>query len=390
MMIKSKGQYDVIVVGAGPAGSTASYLLAKDGLKVLLLDKKRFPRDKLCGGLLTRKTLKLLEDIYRTSADSLIADKVISDYSHSYGVKLWEKPFIRGKLAYPFHLVNRQRYDAFWLDRACQAGAEFRATEKVISFDPARNQVITASGGAFSAKLLMGADGAPGRLRRLLVAREMIKREEKTGLATAIETVISQEMAPALPEYPVVYFGPIRWGYAWCFPRNQHRIIGMCGLNEKSGRNVRQKFKQFLKVNQLSPDFIGKAKAYPLPYGNYLSTPGAGNLLLLGDAAGLADPLLGEGIYYAHKSAQLAARAAIQSFNNPHEALGIYKRLLTAQVISELKFARMGRQIIFSLPKRLAAVLLFYLLKVHYRRCEEVIQGQRSFRWFHHVRDYSR
>jgi flavin-dependent dehydrogenase len=232
----------------------------------------------------------------------------------------------------------------------------------------------------------MGADGANSRLRKLLAVQGILKNEEKSGLATAMEISVPQEMAPTLPDYPVIYFGHIRWGYAWCFPRNRLRILGICALNKKSGKSARHNFQHFLKSIQLSPDIISTAKSHPLPYGNYLETPGSGNILLLGDAAGLADPLLGEGIYYAHKSGQLAARAAIQSLRDSQEAIRFYTRDLAADIISELKFAWVGRQIIFSLPGSWPALLINHLLQVHHRICEEVIQGQRSFRWFHSIK----
>ena len=114
-MILKENSFDAIVIGAGPAGSTAAYLLAKGGLHVLVLDKNEFPRDKLCGGLLTRKTIRLLEDLFKASPDYLQANQVISHQSTRYGVNLCEKSCFRGNLEYPFHFIDRQVYDSFWL-----------------------------------------------------------------------------------------------------------------------------------------------------------------------------------------------------------------------------------------------------------------------------------
>lgn len=384
MMIQEK-QFDAIVIGAGPAGSTAAYLLAKRGFHVLVLDKKKFPRGKLCGGLLTRKSVRLLEEIFQTSPAYLRSQQIISHQSTRYGVNLRGKACIRGKLEYPFHFVDRQAYDYFWLNRARQAGAEFRSGDKVIALDPSKNQVITGNGHRYSGRYILGADGAPSRLLRLLTAGGFIKNRKKPGLATALELDVSGGLAPALPEYPVIYFGHIRWGYAWCFPGKDLRILGICGLNEKSGKFLKRGLIQFLKTIEFSTDHICAAKSHALPYGNYLTQPGCGNILLLGDACGLADPLLGEGIYYAHKSGQLAALAAIQSYRYSQNACRIYSQLLHANIFPELKFARIGRQIIFSLPGSWPGLLLSSLLKINPRKCEETIQGQRSFRWFRPV-----
>ena len=389
-MILKENSFDAIVIGAGPSGSTAAYLLAKSGLQVLVLDRKEFPRDKLCGGLLTRKTVRLLENLFQTSPDYLTANQIISFQSTRYGVNLREKSFFRGNLEYPFHFIDRQVYDAFWLNMACKAGAEFRSGEKVISLDQSKNQVITGNGHRYCAKVIIGADGATSRLQRLLTAGGYIKTRKKSGLATTLELILSSDLAPALPDYPVIYFGNIRWGYAWCFPRKDLRIVGICGLNEKSGKYLKRSMTQFLKTIKIPTDHISGARSHALPYGNYLTQPGCGNIWLIGDAGGLADPLLGEGIYYAHKSGQLAALATIQSYRHSQDAFRIYRQQLYETIIPELKFVRIVRQIIFSLPGSWPGLILSFLLKVNPRKCEETIQGQRSFRWFRRMSTDSR
>jgi len=117
--------------------------------------------------------------------------------------------------------------------------------DKVISLDPSKNQEITGNGHRYSARVIIGADSAPSRLQRLLTAGGYIKNRKKSGLATALELVLSSDLAPALPDYPVIYFGHIRWGYAWCFPRKNSRILGICGLNEKSGKYLKLGTKLF-------------------------------------------------------------------------------------------------------------------------------------------------
>jgi flavin-dependent dehydrogenase len=193
-MILKENSFDAIVIGAGPAGSTAAYLMAKNGLHVLVLDKKAFPRDKLCGGLLTRKTVRLLKDLFQTSPDYLTDQQIISFQSTQYGVYLRKKSYFRGNLEYPFYFIDRQVYDSFWLSRARKAGAEFRSGDKVVSLDRSKNQVITANGHRYSAKLIIGADGAPSRLQRLLTAGGYIKNRKKSGLATTLEIVVSSDL----------------------------------------------------------------------------------------------------------------------------------------------------------------------------------------------------
>ena len=379
--------FDVIVIGAGPAGSTAAYLLASHGYRVLILDKSTFPRAKLCGGLLTWKTVKLLESIFQTTTDFLKSIQVITCSTLKYRVVSNTGTSFKSRLDYPFHFVQRTSYDSYWLELACRAGAEFRPGEKVISLDHLYSvgKITTDKGGEFWGKFILGADGAVSRVRGWLTSKKFIKYDWKSNLATALEVLVPSQQTPALPDYPHIYFGHIPWGYAWCFPGDRLRAIGICGLNAKAGRLLRNGYETFLDSIPISSEDLPAPASHALPYGNYLTNPGYGNILLLGDACGLADPLLGEGIYYAHKSSQLAAEAVEQFYFEPPAVLQEYARRLNRAIISELKYVHIGRQIIFSLPGTWPYRVLTSLLKIMPKKCEETIQGQRSFKWFRPV-----
>ena len=376
-----KNSFDAIVIGAGPAGSTAAYLMASYGFDVLMLDKNVFPRDKLCGGLVTWKTVWLIESIFQRSIDFLKSQKIVTYQSFDYSVRTKGGISIKGKLDYPFYFVDRSAYDFYWIKMAQEAGAEFKSGEKVISLDPIKNQITTNTGHEFCGRFIFGADGALSKVRKLLSQKGFIKSESAPELATAFEVSIPSPLTPDLPDHPSIYFGHIPWGYAWCFPRKHSRIIGMCGLNTKSGKFLRKGFNEFLESLGFSEKDIPAPTSHPLPYGNYLTNPGYENMLLTGDACGLADPLLGEGIYYAHRSSMLAVTAAVKSFQNPQAALKKYTKYLTQDILIELKFIRTARQIIFSLPGALPYKVLATVLKTIPKKCEETIQGQRSFKW---------
>ncbi len=376
-----KNSYDAIVVGAGPAGSTVAYILASKGFKVLMLDKHTFPRSKLCGGLLTWKTINLLQAIFKLSPAELQAANIISGSSSRYRVTSHTGAFTQGRLRFPFHFVQRRIYDHFWLQRARQAGAEFVAGQKVLTIDPPAGKVIISSGNQYCARFIFGADGALSRIRTALIKKQFIREKVGDGLATAMEIFADPRQSPQLPSWPTIYFGYIHWGYAWCFPGKNTRILGICTLNAKSGKLLRSSFGAFLKSHGLNADNRGPLKGCALPYGNFLTRPGHDNILLVGDAGGLADPLLGEGIYYAHKSAQLAAHAAMQTFHHPPDAAQTYSRHLDRSILRELKYIRAGRRVIFSLPPSCAYHLIALMLGIMPRKCEETLQGQRSFRW---------
>ena len=382
-----KDSFDAIVVGAGPSGSTAAYLLASKGLRVLILDKSTFPREKLCGGLLTWKTVNLLKSIFQSNLDYLKSSRIITSSSVKYRVVSSTGTSFKNQLDYPFHFVQRTAYDSFWLKMACQAGAEFRPGEKVISLDylNAEGIISTDRGSKYFGRFIFGADGAVSKVRGLLTTKKFIDAKRKSNLATALEVFVPTRQISELPDYPHLYFGHIPWGYGWCFPADHGRVIGICGLNAKAGKLLRSGYEELLESIRVSGESIPSPKSRALPYGNFLTTPGHGNIMLLGDACGLADPLLGEGIYYAHKSAQLAAGAVIRFYHEPLSALARYTRVLNRDIISDLKYAYIGRQIIFSLPGAWPYRMLTSLLKTMPKKCEETIQGQRSFRWFRQV-----
>jgi geranylgeranyl reductase family protein len=381
MGMSKKNHFDAVVIGSGPAGATAAYILATRGYRVLIIEKKKFPRAKLCGGLLTQKTITLIEDIFGTGVSRLKTQGVIHYQSREYGVRDRNGAIIGGILDFPFHFVERKLYDQFWLVKAVRAGAKVVFNEKAVTFSTTDGKVTTHNGSEFYGDFILGADGVFSRIRTGLIADGLIHNKWRRGLATALTIFVPRKKVPELANFPNIYYGYVPWGYAWSFPGQEYQIIGICGLNQKNPNGLRVYFNAFLESQTIPKRYCRNQKSYALPYGNYLTTPGYKNILLIGDAAGFVDPLLGEGIYYAHKSGQIAARAVEHSQSIPENALAHYANQLNQIVIPELKFAKLSRQLIFSLPRRWYFNALAIFLKRIPRICEETVQGQRSFKW---------
>lgn len=376
-----KATCDVLIIGAGPSGTTAAFILASRGLKVVLLDRRNFPRPKLCGGLLTWKTIQLLEQLFRISPRTLAASGVLLHAVQEYGVYDRCRREVRRRLDYPFHLVDRTAYDHLLLQHAVAAGADFRPGSTVASIDLARCQVAARSGEKWTGRLVIGADGTDSRVRRALLKGRKITESRYPGPAAALECFIPRQPG-TLPDHPAIYYGFIPWGYAWSFPGKTEQVLGIAALKAKTGHRIAAGFRDFLAHLNLAGPSPLPIRSHAIPYGNYLETPGHANVLLVGDAAGLADPFLGEGIYYAHRSAQLAALAALESRAHPESAATRYRQSYRRALYPELRYARAGRQIIFSLPPHFYFPVLAALLRGMPKICEETIQGQRTFRWF--------
>ena len=376
-----KATCDALIIGAGPAGTTAAFALATYGLKVVLLDRRDFPRPKLCGGLLTWKTFQVLESVFQTSPRALAAQGIVRHATREYMLAGHGRRSVRRTLDYPFHLVDRQTYDHHWLQHAVSAGAEFHPNSAVTAFDQRRREVTTAKGEKWTGRFIIGADGVNSRVRQALAKARTIDEPAHSGCATALECFVPRREG-SLPRCPAIYYGYVPWGYGWSFPYPHHQVLGIASLKPKIRCRLKDGFREFI-ASLSSPDPGAlRIQSHGLPYGNYLRNPGYENVLLLGDAAGLADPFLGEGIYYAHRSAQLAAQAVIESRAHPDAAAGLYCDSFRRTIYPELRYARAGRQILFSLPPNFYFPVLAAMLRLMPKFCEETIQGQRSFKWF--------
>jgi geranylgeranyl reductase family protein len=302
---------DVIIVGAGPAGSAAAYDLCRAGKSVLLLDRHDFPRHKACAGGLTVKTLKALR---------YPVNPVIRHWCHSLEIAKSFYPAVRfsGRHAICAMTV-RPELDTFCLDKALAAGARFRTIGRIRSIHENREGVqIQTPAGLLRAAFLIGADGAQSRVRRL--SGDFTKSYQ--GFAIEGRLSIDQEKTPRM----AFDFNIVQSGYGWIFPKDDHVNIGLF----TGSRNVTLKKIDLLAYarRKLGRTDVHSLSGHPVGMGGWQYRPRCRRILLAGDAAGLVDPLLGEGLYNAVRSGQLAARAVALSGSNNKTAGYIYDNLL--------------------------------------------------------------
>ena len=343
--------YDVIIIGGGPAGSTSGYLLSKAGLKVIIVDKARFPRQKLCAGLITQKTAQLIDSLFHETVDSLRKKDIIRFESCYYEVFFRDRCIAKiHHRSLPFYYVDRRVYDDFFLQKAKEEGAEILEGEIAVSKDHRKNEVVTSSGKTLRSKYVIGADGVYSRLRKKLFSEKQNFELWQRGLATTFEVFIDRKKVRNAPDsYSRIYYGFVKWGYAWVFPNKDRIIIGLGGLNAKNGKKMLRIFREFLSSLGLANcSEMRTPKGHAVPYGNFLKNPVRESTLLVGDAAGFADPMLGEGIYYAHKSAQLASLAIIQEIREGKNAGITYREKLEKHVYPQLVGSKKLRRLLFS------------------------------------------
>ncbi|MCW4055036.1 MAG: geranylgeranyl reductase family protein [Candidatus Bathyarchaeota archaeon] len=378
--------YDVIIIGGGPSGSTSGYLLSKAGLKVIIVDKARFPRQKLCAGLITQKTVQLIDSLFHEPVDSLRKKGIIRFESCYYEVFFRDRCIAKiHHRSLPFYYVDRSVYDDFFLQKAKEEGAEILEGEIAASIDYRKNEIFTSSGKTLRSKYIIGADGVYSRLRRKLFPEKQNFELWQRGLATTFEVFIDRKKVRNAPDsYSRIYYGFAKWGYAWVFPNKDRVIIGLGGLNVKNGKKMLSSFREFLSSLGLANcSEIQSPKGHAVPYGNFLKNPVRESTLLVGDAAGFADPMLGEGIYYAHKSAQLASSAITQEITEGKNAGITYREKLQEHVYPQLMGSKNLRRLLFSEFNSFTRYIALYgVLGLFNKHIVRMIHDEKSYSRF--------
>jgi geranylgeranyl reductase family protein len=373
--------YDILIVGAGPAGCAAAYDLARAGKHVLLLDKRSFPRHKACACGLTRKTLAAL----RYSVDPVI-ERVCNEIVLQQAAPDPKHRELRIRARQPIcAMAVRERFDDFCLQQTLAAAANggsvtLRKIETILALRelPTRVELdIATSEGTetLTAPILLGADGSNGQTRRLyqtLHDKPSPSAQDPAQDGFALEAMIpynalpahtysglkrSQLQALSNPHDLVFDFAPIPGGYGWLFPKGDHINIGI-GAFAPGGdpsrlkqvtRNLLADYtrnKLGIELSSIAAHITGQH----LGMGGHAYIP-QGRILLAGDAAGLVDPLTGEGIHSALVSGQAAATAVLETAADGKDVAVAYARHL-APLLQTLQFSHRAARAFYAEPER--------------------------------------
>ena len=332
----------VAILGGGPAGAFAAEQLASAGLDVLVFDEK-LAWEKPCGGGLTYKAYSQYPFLIENSTPKRLITETILAAPHGGQVSL--------KLDDPLLIYSRLDLNRMLLERAERAGAQIEKARVLGMSRYGRGWQLRTSSGMADADFCIVATGARNALPE--VGTELTPEDTMPALGYYV---------PGDQTHIDIQFLPRLEGYIWVFPRCGHLSVGICGKGEPAS-SLRKRLEQYLTQRGMA----WKGAAF---YSHLLPSLDAASWkknrvagegwMAVGDAAGLVDPVTGEGLYYAIRSADLAARALLSETSDAAGKLGQYRQSLRHDFAADLEFGSrlakrvfLGRFLFGSVPARM-------------------------------------
>ena len=317
------GEWDVVVVGAGPAGSSAARVAAERGARVLLLDRAQFPRYKTCGGGLIGTSLDYVPASVRATIEQHVTSVTFTlrgGHPNTHGAR---SPFLG--------LVQRERFDQALVEAAVAAGVTFAdgVAVRAIEADDAASVTLTTDVGDIRASVVVGADGAGGRIGRHVGVTP-------GGIDLALEREIVRP-ADGRNWDDRVY---LDWGsdpgtYAWMFPKRETLTVGV--IQAKGAPDATRGYlDRYVGELDLTDAEVTRASGHLAQWRTADSPLRRGPVIVVGDAAALLDPFTREGISFALRSGTWAGVAAASAVRGSATALDAYVERVRADLQPEI------------------------------------------------------
>jgi len=369
----------VLIVGAGPAGATAARTLARAGVRVRLLDRSAFPRNKPCGGGISVRVLKrfpyLERELSRISTHALTRLYLEGPDGDATVIES------DGPAAL---MIRRVEFDALLVALAREAGADLTAGVEIVqaSAGDAGVTLVARDGRRFEAPVVIAADGVHSVIARRLglnagwrasaVALDMMEETPRAALRDIDPSTLwvaygYQPEAVARPS-PAINLKSHRSpeGYAYIFPKRDHVNIGigyvLSHYRERidaSPYDLQRGFVRQLRERGIVEGESVRANFTPfiIPVGGPLKRPGRGRVLLAGDAGGFVNGFTAEGIYYAMVTGELAAGAVAESAADASSLARRYRRACDYEIGAELRDSVLLQRYLFADRRRIARVI---------------------------------
>lgn len=297
--------FDVIIIGAGPAGISLGNRLLENNISFCIIDKEYFPRDKLCGGLLTGKTIDLIKEL------NMVEDIKICYNNSSKKVKMFKKykQILDINVTTPYYFTDRRVFDHELLQALKNKGGTVLEGITIEKIDTEKKCVLLTNNTCMNYKYLVGADGSNS------ITRKIVDKNYKPN-GFCLELNVPKDAMEYYGNEIGIYFGIVKSGYGWVLPKKDHYTIGIGGIFSKN-INYRKIIFEFLDALHVNHDKLD-IKGLFLPFGKYVRVPNyKKEVFLVGDAAGFVDPTNGEGIYFSILSGLFTADLIVKMINHP-------------------------------------------------------------------------
>ncbi len=336
--------YDVIIAGAGPAGGILAFELASKGINVLVLEKDVFPRYKCCAGGVTFRAAEFLDGTMEEVTKNTITNVTVRYKNDNYS------GYSENDLIYT---IMREEFDCALVGMAEKKGATVLQGQKVTGVTHNDGLVeVNTSQGRYRARYLAGADGAYS-----LVARSSgvnVIRDHIT--AVNADVIVSDYELEQWRSRIHIDVGCIAGGYGWVFPKKEVLSIGI-GCISSRAKTIKSEFDIFIATLGLKEYTISRFNGGLIPVCKKNAVVYKNNVVLLGDAAGFVDPLTGEGIFYAMKSAKLAAPAIEKSLHQGANCLDEYQHAVEKEILPEINWAWAFEKLYMHLQSKIIPIL---------------------------------
>ncbi len=293
-------RFDVVIVGAGPAGSLAALILSRAGKKVALLDKARFPRIKVCGDCVNPRCWNIWERHQLTEGFNQLSHQVVSGFT----LELYGKPIFTRSLGTSERAVERELLDDWLCREAEKSGATFFPETLVTAVDPAGH--LTTSQGSFSGKFILGADGRNSFIARSLQLNGTAQKCHRIAWQTNIDAALLDHH---------VHMNVFDEGY-YGLTRVSPTTANLCMVLRNEGVGSPQQI-----AHRFFPQLTAHSWRSIYPITRSPARLGRQNVWLAGDAARVVEPFTGEGIYFALASGEEAANAILKGLESKNSAL---------------------------------------------------------------------
>jgi geranylgeranyl reductase family protein len=355
-------KFDVIIVGAGPAGASCAIRLANTGLKVALLDKATFPRDKTCGDALSVDVINQLNMLSEKLAEDF---KFLENKIPSYGVKIFSPnhecidiPFIYKNVKSCGFISPRLDFDNFLFQhvKTCKDIHIFENSAVLKIIQQKSKNILYTKSATFECDLVIGADGAHSVISRNIGDIKVDKKHHSAGLRVYYEGVTSFHNESFIELH---FFKEILPGYLWIFPLPDNKAnigIGMLSsVIAKDKVDIKKVLQKLITTHPKIKERFKNAKpletikGYGLPLGSKKRNISGERFLLTGDAAALIDPFSGEGIANAIRSGRVAAEHTIKCFEQKNFSAAFnkaYDKEIYRRMWNEFKISRFLQKLI--------------------------------------------